>query len=278
MKKVYTILSCITLSMFLLTLTSCEKDLEVYSSQVARLNFYYGLNSPSAYKPELSQSTFSFVYTSDDCKQDTVWFEVESMGIVRDFDRPISIKQTILAGEDNAEAGKHYVAFNDPKLAHLYVMPAKKARVKIPVVLLRDASLKAKTVVLQFEIADNGVFTNGYDNYQKRTLTFTDRLSEPAEWSTSNYTLPEILPDYYITFGTYMGDYGVRKHLFLIEKTGKKWDDEDIKEFMASDINYRSYMRSKMSRLLAKENEERAAKGLEPLMEDDGTPVVIEDV
>lgn len=277
MKKKYTILSCIAASLIMLMLTSCEKELEVYSSTIARLNFYYGLKSPSAYKPEIAESTFSFVYTDDDCEKDTIWVELESMGLVSDAPRAISLKQVDSVGVANAIAGKHYVAFDNPELAKYYVMPAKAARTKVPVVLLRDASLKSEAVVLKFAIADNGVFTNGYNNYQSRAITFTDRLSEPAEWSTRYYTQPEILPDYYITFATYMGEYGVTKHLFLIRKTGKKWNDEDIKEFMASDTNYRSYMRSKMSRLLAKENAERAAEGLEPLKEDDGTLVEINE-
>ena len=62
------------------------------------------------------------------------------MGFVYDHDRQIAIEQVTSDG-NQAVPGKHYVAFDDPSLSGLYVMPARQSRTKIPVVVLRDGSV-----------------------------------------------------------------------------------------------------------------------------------------
>lgn len=68
------------------SLASCEKDLPVYSDSISRLNFYYDISSTSNFKSELSRSSYSFVYGSEEAVDDTLWFEVETMGFVADYD------------------------------------------------------------------------------------------------------------------------------------------------------------------------------------------------
>lgn len=254
-------------------LASCEKELEMYSEPTCRLNFYYDIDETGDYKPEMGRSAYSFVYGDPNRTQDTVWVEVESMGFVSDKDRAISLEQADSAGVENAVAGKHYVAFNDPQLAQLYVMPAGKARTKLPIVMLRDASLKEKTVVLRYRIKPNENFVNGYNQYIERSLTFTDQLSEPAKW-TYQYPYGD---KWTVSFADYFGDYGLVKHQFLINETGDKWDDEYIDKLMTGDSSYLEYMMRKMARRLREVNAERAAQGLDPLTEADGTPVEIYD-
>ena len=67
------------------------------------------------------------------------------------------------------------------------------------------------------------------------------------------------------------------KHQFLIGETGDKWDDEYIDKLMTGDSSYLEYMMRKMARRLREVNAERAAQGLDPLTEADGTPVEIYD-
>ena len=253
-------------------LASCEKDLELYSDPTCRLNFYYDIDAVSDFKPELARSTYSFVYGDPNIKQDTVWVEVESMGFVADADRAITIEQVDSTGVDNAVAGKHYVAFNDPQIAKHYVMPARKARTRLPIVMLRDASLKTSTVVLKYRIKENENFVNGYDAYAERVLMFTDQLSEPSKWSF-NYGSSK----YPKTFEDYFGKYGAVKHQFLIDESGEKWDDDYIDSLMTGDSLYLRYIMSKMSRQLSAINAERQAKGLDVLKEADGTVVEIVD-
>lgn len=250
----------------LASLASCEKDLPVYNTPTCRLNFYYDISSTSDFKDKLARSTFSFVYGPDEAVDDTLWFEVETMGFVADYDRPISLEQVTVEGADNAVAGKHYQGFDTPALQKFYVIPAGKARAKIPVVLLRDASLKSENVVLKFAIKANEYFANGYELYQERTIEFTDQLSEPSYWNKG-------YGEYDYPLSAYIGAYGVVKHKFLIEQTGEKWDDDYIDKLMTGDGGYLYYLIDKMNQRLEEVNAERAARGEGPLCEADGTLV-----
>lgn len=251
-----------------LSLASCEKDLPVYSDSTSRLNFYYDISSTKNFRPELARSSYSFVYGSETAVDDTLWFEVETMGFIADNDRPISLEQVQVDGANNAVADKHYQSFSTPSLQKYYVVPAGKARTKIPVVLLRDASLKIENVVLKFAIKPNEYFANGYDPYCERTIEFTDQLSEPSMW---NYNYGD--DEWPWGFWNYFGTYGVVKHKFLIEQTGEKWDDEYIKSLMDGDSSYLTYLTQKLTQRLEEVNAEREAKGEGPLCEADGTPV-----
>ncbi len=254
---------------------SCEKDLQVYSDSTCRLNFYYDIESVSSFKESMARSTYSFVYGSSDVERDTLWYEMETMGFVADHDRAITLVQVDSVGVTNAVAGKHYVSFDDPSVAHYYVVPAGKARVKVPVIILRDASLKNETVVLKFKIEPNAEFEQGYSALQSRVVQFTDQLSEPSKWS---YGFPDSdYSSYTVSLSDYFGAYGVVKHQFLIEQTGEKWDDDYIEKLMTGDSNYLMYLLRKMSKRLDEVNAERASRGEGPLTEADGTIVEIAD-
>lgn len=250
----------------LVSLASCEKDLPVYSDPTCRLNFYYNIGSTADFNTELARSSYSFVYGSEEAVDDTLWFEVETMGFVADHDRPISLEQVEVSDANNAVAGKHYQSFDTPSLQKYYVMPAGKARTKIPVVLLRDASLKTENVVLKFAIKPNEYFANGYEAYRERTIEFTDQLSEPSYWNKE-------YGQYGVTFAMYVGEYGVVKHQFMIEQMGEKWDDDYIDKLMTGDSAYLSYLVEKLAKRLEEVNAEREARGESPLCEADGTPV-----
>lgn len=252
----------------MMSLHSCEKDLPLYSDSTCRLNFYYDISSTSSFKDELSRSSFSFVYGSEEAVDDTLWFEVETMGFVTDYDRPISLEQVQVSDANNAVAGQHYQGFDTPSLQQYYVIPAGKSRTKIPVVLLRDASLKNENVVLKFAIKANEYFANGYEAYRERTIEFTDKLAEPSCWNKG-------YGSWGLTLAMYIGEYGVVKHQFLIEQTGEKWDDEYIDKLMTGDNAYLCYLVDKMAQRLEEVNAERAEKGQAPLTEADGTEVSI---
>ena len=270
--KRYTLLYIMVIGMLMLTgMTSCEKDLEMYSDATCRLNFYYDITDMSDFKPEMARGTYSFVYGDADTDNDTVWYEIETMGFTSGKDRCISIEQIQEEGMTNAVPGKHYVPFNDPSLADKYLIPAGKARTRVPIVMLRDASLKEEMVALRFRIKANEFFEIGYEPYAERVLYFTDMLAEPSKWT---YGYP-YRGSYTISLADYFGTYGVVKHRFLIEETGEKWDDEYIDKLMTGDSEYLMYMTQKMTRRLEAVNAERATQGLPPLAEADGTPVVI---
>lgn len=263
MKKIFNIF---VLGLLLVT-TSCEKSLEVFSDTTCRLNFYYReAEIMSNFQPNMAQGSFSFIY-SGNIQQDTVWVEVECMGLLADYDRPITIEQVDTTAV-MAVAGKHYVAFDDPSLVKYYVMPAGKARTKLPIVVLRDASLKHESVVLKYHIKPNDFFTKGYDVFQTRSLSITDRLAQPAYW-TKGYPM---YGGYYSLYN-FIGYYGVVKHQFMIDITGKPWDDAFIEEFITGDTNYLNYILNKLVSELDKYNTKRQEQGLDVLREEDGTEV-----
>lgn len=273
---IYVICALCTLCGF----TSCEKDLEVYSEPTCRLNFLYeNVETRAQFDEKLATTSYSFVYGPSDLTNDTLWFEVETMGFTSDKDRPVSLVQ-VSTGENDAVPSKHYVAFNDPSLASKYVIPAGKARAKLPIVLLRDASLQTETVTLKLSIQDNEYFVQGYPEFQTRTITFTDQLAEPSKWTapiTMAYNYSGYIYYYTTYFYYYFGNYGVVKHRFLIEKTGKAWDDDYIEELMGGDSNYIDYIQKKVTKLLEEENARRQAQGLDVLKEADGTVVDFND-
>ena len=263
----------------LLSLTSCEKDLEVYNTETCRLNFYYNLNNRSDFNESLARTAYSFIYGSSDRQRDTLWFPVQTMGFTSDRDRPVVLEQ-IPSDGIQAVPGKHYVAFNDPSVSNLYIIPAGKATTKLPVIILRDPSLKSETVTLKFAFRENEYFKLGFEEFSTRQIEITDMLSEPSKWNEA-YPIPGLeryFPRYANHLSDFFGAYGVVKHQFLIEQTGKKWDDEYIEALITGDSNYLKYLVRKMSQRLAEVNAERTAKGLDVLKEADGTIVEIVDI
>ena len=60
------------MGLLLLTVTACEKDLKVFDDPVCRLNFHYReARSTADFKPQYAQSSYSFIYKSDQLERDT---------------------------------------------------------------------------------------------------------------------------------------------------------------------------------------------------------------
>ena len=246
----------------LLTMTSCEKELELYNTQDCWLNFYYDWTPEEGdWKEEWTRSSYSFVYDGSDATEHTEYYTVETMGFLSDQDRLFELEQ-VMTGNNDAKAGIHYVPFDDATLKSLYVIRAGETKAEIPIILKRDASLKETDVILQFRIKDNGIFKPGYERFQMRTLTISDKLVEPTAWNTTY-------------FFYYFGSYGPVKHQFQIDQTGERFDDEYINYLMNGDSGYVNYIYEKLVRQLAEYNAEREAQGLGVLCEADGTPVVL---
>ncbi len=247
-KSIYTLLLLAGLT----GMTSCEKDQPVYSEETCWLNFKE-VNST-----EIPSTDYSFVYAGS-VTEDTVWLTVTTLGFVKDYDRSLAIEQE-LTGEDDAVAGTHYLAFDDESLKKYYCIPADSVSANIPIVLLRDASLKTKAVNLKISIKENENFKVGFERDRCRTVTISDKLTKPSKWD-------------YDGLQYYIGIYTTGVHQFLIDASGEKWDDEYI-ESIASDYGYVEYLGNYFARELKRVNEERVAAGLDILREEDGvTPV-----
>lgn len=245
MKKIFYMIGLMAAAIF----SSCEKDLPLYSDSQARLNFYYKDNRVSD-----SLVSYSFSYHGN-VQEDTIWFEVLTMGFPADYDRSFELEQV----DGDAVAGTHYVSFDDAAIKEkFFKVKANAVSARVPVVVLRDASLKDKQVKLVVKIKDNGIFAPGYDETNYKIVRITDRLSKPDAWDGRM--------DYYFD------PYGSVKHQFMIDVTGDMWDDDYINSFI-DDFGYVSYLKSKLRVALEEENARRAAQGLDPLAEADSTPV-----
>jgi len=209
-------LKYILMATVLLLLYSCKEEYYLYND-IKRLQF--GPDISRIYTPSYnladSLKSYTFYYENSTKQQDTLFFDIYAIGGVSNTDRSFKLEQVTVPGAENAVAGKHYKAFNDASLTSKYVIKAGAVHAKVPVVMLRDASLKTTTVTLKFQIAQNENFSAGEISNIWRKAVFTDRLSQPTAWNAS-------MSQYYF------GKYSVVKHSFFIEKTGQKWDNDFI--------------------------------------------------
>lgn len=248
-------------------LAGCDTDPEVYSWERDGLNFTGS-----------TTTNFSFVYHGSTLEQYSLMVPVATLGFLPDKDRLISIIQIPSDDEDveNAVAGVHYVAFDDPSLKELYTIKAGQNTIDIPIVLLRNPSLKDKVVTLKIQIDPDGPdFGLGKIERSTITVTITDQLSKPKYWN-----------QLYVTeYG--FGAWGKVKHQFMIDVTGFTWDDDFFYNILgftegSTNSNYDGGYITHLTRVLNNEldrvNEERrVANGgvADPLKEEDGTIVVI---
>lgn len=258
MKKLLYLINITLLAM----LTGCEKDLPVYDSNDAMLNFVYAHNMD-----EDSTYLYSFVYEEDKVQKDTVWFAVTTMGFPQNRDRFYELEQ-VVTGNHDAVPGKHYVDFDDIDYKSKLCIPAGAIEAQLPVVVLRDPSLALDgDVTLKLRFKPNEDFKVGYITRSYKILTISDRLSRPNNWNG--------MCDHY--FGT----YGPVKHLFMIDVSGQRWDDDYLVNTLkindtTCDQNYLLSLSSKFYKALQEENARREAAGMGPLVEEDGTLVEFE--
>ncbi len=259
------ILTYLILAVIIATLSACEKSLEVYDAGNG-LIFY---DEVASYETAVDTITisYSFIYAGSAVTQDTIWVDVETIGNLSDVDRTISIEQIETTGT-NAVAGTHYIAFDDVSLAPYYVVEAGQTMASIPVVLLRDASLKTEDVTLLMQIQKNDDFTLTRPDRNTLKIIYSDQIAQPTNWA------------FYATY--IFGDYGPVKHQWLIDTTGNKWDYDYLYDelgFTETGYNsnydpaYLTYLEEYLTRKLAEYNTERTNQGLDVLMEEDGTIV-----
>ncbi|SMO38752.1 DUF4843 domain-containing protein [Solitalea koreensis] len=233
MKKVKYFLGALAL----LALASCKEDEYLTYNEVARIQFG-SIKSP---RTSLSDTLkpYTFYYESPDLKQDTVFFDIFAMGGSTPKDRSFKLEQVQVDGANNAVPGKHFIRFDDPAVSKNYVIKAGTASSLVPVVLLRDASLKTSNVILKFNVVENEDFKLGEKAAVWRKIDFTDRLSEPAAWASLK--------------GSYLGDYSVEKQKFMIQVTGIKWDQSYISQ-ATTDISLLQYYLGTIKAALATYN------------------------
>lgn len=246
MNKIISFLSVFALAF---SLAGCEQDLPTYSDSQARLNFDYTQYSGG-------RVNYSFLFSGGK-QRDTIWIQLNTMGFLSDEDRPFELQQ-IATGDNDAVPGKHYVSLDDEGVKKYMVVPAHKNYARVPIIVLRDASLDNATYRLNIALKPNDVFQTGYFTNSSMTISITNELAKPTAWAGAmNY---------------YFGQWGPVKHQFMIDVTGKKWDDAFITS-VQNDFDMVNYYISKLDKALDAENQRRKAAGLPYLQEADGTLV-----
>jgi hypothetical protein len=244
--------------------TSCEQPLEVFGNDTG-VNFYRWSTADTVIN-------FSFLYGPADATQDTVWLDMETIGRLPSAPRPVLFEQTP-AGDSDAVPNVHYVPFDTPALAGAYVIPANQSRALVPVILLRDPSLKTRQATLRLRIKSSDEHALFDLSKQHVRIVFSDQLERPTNWNSLVVT-------------NLAGEYGPVKHLFLIEHTQQKWDYDYLYNELGFsntstvatiyDITYCKFLRAAYTRELEEYNAERQSRGEDVLKEADGTIVSFE--
>lgn len=202
---------------FILLLNACKQDQYYLYNDVGRLQF--GPEPSRIYTASYNLADtlkrYTFYYENASVVQDTIYFDLYAVGGTSDVDRAFGLEQELVEGVENPVAGVHYKAFDHVELAAHYVIKAGTVHTRVPIVLLRDASLKSNTYTLKLRVLPNEHFLEGEPTNLWRKVEFTDRLSRPAAWDDS-------MSQYYL------GKYSRVKHEFMIEATGQFWDEEFI--------------------------------------------------
>lgn len=238
--------------------SACKKDRFLVYNDVSRIQFGPEPNriytTSFDYADTLKMQTF---YYYDNSKiEDTVYFDIYAIGGTRNVDRSFTLMQEQIEGAVNAEPGKHYVAFNDPRASKNYVIKAGTVHTRVPIILLRDNSLKTVTPELKIVIKEDENFQLGEIDKTWRKLEFTDRLSQPDAWDAT-------MTRYYF------GNYSITKHSFMITVTGEKWDN-DMFSALKSDLSLLNFYKAVLQTALIDYNKAHPGN---PLTDELGEPV-----
>ncbi|MFA5849856.1 MAG: DUF4843 domain-containing protein [Bacteroidales bacterium] len=240
-----------------LMLASCTNDDYMLYDGEARLqfgpptNYIYSTN----YQLNDSLKSYTFVYEPVSKLQDTVFFDLYTMGKVSDTDRAFKLRQVTIPGAENAVAGVHFKSFDDATLQKHYIVKAGKAYVRVPVIVLRDVTLKSKIYALKLEVIENEFFKLGEKIKIWRKVNIADRLIRPNSWTSS-------VESYY------WGKYSYVKHDWMVKQTGEKWDDTFIAPIMA-DYAEITFWKAKLAKMLSDYNKVPTNPGV-PLTDEFG--------
>ena len=211
-------------------LFACEDEMGVYNSPENRLNFIY---EPFTMADTVIPRTF--VYDVETRVFDTVWLEVETMGYVEDHERSFALEQVKKGEGEQAVVGKHYIAFDDAEVKDLMVMGTNQVIARIPVIFLRDVSLKTEKRRLEMTIVENDYFKRGIDADCDFMIQTTELAEEPTNWAS--------------TWKSYFGEWSSQKMWFIVTYLG-------LDDFEAEyDAGYKKYLKQKAHSKLNEYNE-----------------------
>lgn len=227
-----------------LTYSCQERDIDTYSGE----DYVQFVNNKDL--------VCDFVYLDPAVQRDTVYVEVQLMGNYSRAERTIKLVQATNDTDEffQAEVNKHFVALDNELTSSFLTVSGDQTTARVPIILLRDKSLKENRHELTLKLASADDFFEGDNALNKIKIIIGDKLNEPSNWNV----------DYY-------GDYSVVKHQFFIENTSEKWDNVCLAKINA-DKGMRFYYINKLRLRLQEFNEdpENIALGIAPLREIEG--------
>lgn len=229
-------------------ISGCKKNEQLLYHDIARvqLNDTATINS-------------TFVYESPTTTRDTVYVQVNTIGKIANNDREVKLVQVTEPDElFPAVAGVHYVSMDDPSLKKLRVIKANAVSAKIPVVLLRDTSLKSNSYRLRLELTANDQFGLGEVQYRSIAIRFSDHLERFFSWRVDANQAPA-----FITFGK----YSMGKHQFMIDVLHETIDEAwyQTASSIGALTNYQNLLKSALARFNS--DPANIASGKAPLRE-----------
>lgn len=257
------------IAVLLATAAGCKKSEYLKYNDIARVQL-----------ADTTTLSATFVYDPVSVVKDTVYIVVSTIGGIADHDRPVKLVQVpeydytfvrdpitnqitdTIATERPFKAlpGTHYMDLEDKSLASMMVIRANHVSDSIPVVLLRDASLKTNSYRLRLQLVGNKDFGLGETKAREKTVVFSDRLERFFSWRVDNGLAPAF---------TYFGKYSTRKHQFMMDVLKANIDEVWYQAVAAiqAQTNYQNVLRA----ALAAFNSDPAniASGKAPLRETD---------
>lgn len=260
------VLKYITFVVVALIMTACKQEQYYLFNDEARIQFGPTIDRiyTASYDGADQEKSLTFYYQDPSVAQDTVLFDIYAVGGVSTKDRTFALQQMEIGQTsdgnqvNNAVPGKHYVAFNAPEATKNFVIKAGTIHAKVPIILLRDESLKTSTQTLAFRVIENDDFKVGEASRLTRKVTFTDRLSRPDRWDEATFAR------------YYLGKYSIKKHEFMIEVTGQDWD-QDFLLLLYSESGLLSYWTGFLKVALMDYNNEHPG---EPLLDENKELIV----
>ena len=190
----------------------------------------------------------SFFLVPSNQDRDTVWVELALMGFPMNEDRPVKLIQTNTGAANAAVAGVHYVAFDDPVDVNQIMIGAGQVSTKIPVIFLRDVSLKTDKVRLELTIGENGYFKPGIDSDRNFMLQTTELAEQPVNWEE--------------TWEKYFGTWSSQKMWFIVNYLGLTEFEEEYEQAYMVNLKLKAHTK------LNEYNELQFQQGKEPLCDD----------
>ena len=135
----------------------------------------YDADSYIYFDKESKDSTlFSFAYDAD-LKEADVELKMRVISRISDRDRKFDVR--FVESESTAKEGRDFTWAKDNM-----ILPAQSDSALMKIHVMKDASLKGKTVKAVFEIVSSDDFLPGIVQNRKAQLVITDKLNKPEWW------------------------------------------------------------------------------------------------